>query len=107
MELKYLRFLSGNNSVIVRNEREFYALKHIMSVLGKGKEFDTFGDYSKCKHLFEINERNEDYMIFEHQMFKGFSFGYTIQSSEDWYGEKPIELKDLEEEFVRIFGGEK
>lgn len=102
-ELWYLVFLSGDNTIIVRNEREFYALKHIMGVLGKGKEFDIFGDYSKCKHLFEINGRHEDYMIFEHQMYKGFSFGYTIQSSEDWYGAKPIEMEKLEEEFTNIF----
>ena len=100
MELKYLEFLSGNNTVIVRNEREFYGLKNLMKKLGKEKEFNIFGDYEKCKHLFEINGRHEDYMIFEHQMYKGFTFGYTIQSSEDWYGAKPIEASELLKEVI-------
>lgn len=100
MELKYLEFLSGNNTVIVRNEEEFYGLKNLMKKIGKEKEFNIFGDYEKCKHLFEINGRHEDYMIFEHQMYKGFTFGYTIQSSEDWYGVKPIEASELLKEVI-------
>ena len=101
MELKYLTFLSGGNTTIVRNEEQFNNLKRIIEKLGKGKEFSIFGDYKQCKHLFEINGRLEDYMIFEYQPYKGFTFGYDIQSSTDWYGDKPIESTELIEEFDR------
>lgn len=102
MELLYLLFLSGNNTVIVRNEKEYEDLRNVMKLLGKGKEFDTFGDYNYCKHLFQINGRTEDYMIFEHQQYKGFTFGYDIQSSKDWYGLEPIEASDLVNEYRKV-----
>ena len=56
-------------------------------------DYRTFSDW---QHLSEINNKNPNYIVFEFQITKGLTFGYTKESSKDWFGVEPLNVKDLE-----------
>lgn len=95
-DFKFVDFLATNNTIIINNETEFNKFKRFLkkiNMLGilKGKE-----DYNEWVSLAKINLCYTGYIIFEYQNSKGLTFGYSIESSTNWYGVEPINVKDLE-----------
>lgn len=95
-ENKWLDFIAGINTIIVSNEDEFNKFRKFLDDLGIGKLLKNYRTFSAWKHLAIINNKNPNYLIFEFQITKGLTFGYTKESSKDWFGVQPLTVKDLE-----------
>mgnify|MGYP000514836642 CR=1 FL=1 len=99
-ENKWLDFIAGINSIIVSNEEEFNKFRKFLDDLGIGKLLKDYRTFSAWKHLAIINNKNPNYLIFEFQITKGLTFGYTKESSKNWFGVEPLNVKDLESFYV-------
>lgn len=99
-ENKWLDFIAGINSIIVSNEDEFNKFRKFLDDLGIGKLLKDYRTFSAWKHLAIINNKNPNYLIFEFQITKGLTFGYTKESSKNWFGVEPLNVKDLESFYV-------
>ena len=93
---KFVEFLSTNNTIIINNEEDFKKFKKFLKKLNmleilKGKE-----DYYYWLSLTKINNCSYGYIIFEYNNNKGLTFGYSIDSSIEWYGLPPIKVEELE-----------
>lgn len=99
-ENKWLDFIAGINSIIVSNEEEFNKFRKFLDNLGIGKLLKDYRTFSAWKHLAIINNKNPNYLIFEFQITKGLTFGYTKESSKNWFGVEPLNVKDLESFYV-------
>lgn len=99
-ENKWLDFIVGINSIIVSNEEEFNKFRKFLDDLGIGKLLKDYRTFSAWKHLAIINNKNPNYLIFEFQITKGLTFGYTKESSKNWFGVEPLNVKDLESFYV-------
>ena len=93
---KFVEFLSTNNTIIINNEEDFKKFKKFLkkiNMLGilRGNE-----DYYYWLGLTKINNCNYGYIIFEYQNSKGLTFGYSTDSSINWYGVEPINVNELE-----------
>lgn len=97
---KWLDFIAGINSIIVSNEEEFNKFRKFLDDLGIGKLLKDYRTFSAWKHLAIINNKNPNYLIFEFQITKGLTFGYTKESSKNWFGVEPLNVKDLESFYV-------
>lgn len=99
-ENKWLDFIAGINSIIVSNEEEFNKFRKFLDDLGIGKLLKDYRTFSAWKHLAIINNKNPNYLIFEFQITKGLTFGYTKESSKNCFGVEPLNVKDLESFYV-------
>lgn len=99
-ENKWLDFIAGINSIIVSNEEEFNKFRKFLDDLGIGKLLKDYRTFLAWKHLAIINNKNPNYLIFEFQITKGLTFGYTKESSKNWFGVEPLNVKDLESFYV-------
>ena len=99
-ENKWLDFIAGINSIIVSNEEEFNKFRKFLDDLGIGKLLKDYRTFSAWKHLAIINNKNPNYLIFEFQITKGLTFGYAKESSKNWFGVEPLNVKDLESFYV-------
>lgn len=93
---KFVEFLSTNNTIIINNEEDFKKFKKFLKKLNmlgilKGNE-----DYYYWLSLTKINNCSYGYIIFEYNNNKGLTFGYSIDSSINWYGVEPINVNELE-----------
>lgn len=95
-ENKWLDFIAGINTIMVSNEEEFNKFRKFLDDLGIGKILNDYRTFSDWQHLSEINNKNPNYIVFEFQITKGLTFGYTKESSKDWFGVEPLNVKDLE-----------
>lgn len=93
---KWLDFIAGINTIMVSNEEEFNKFRKFLDDLGIGKILNDYRTFSDWQHLSEINNKNPNYIVFEFQITKGLTFGYTKESSKDWFGVAPLNVKDLE-----------
>lgn len=93
---KWLDFIAGINTIMVSNEEEFNKFRKFLDDLGIGKILNDYRTFSDWQHLSEINNKNPNYIVFEFQITKGLTFGYTKKSSKDWFGVEPLNVKDLE-----------
>lgn len=93
---KWLDFIAGINTIMVSNEEEFNKFRKFLDDLGIGKILNDYRTFSDWQHLSEINNKNPNYIVFEFQITKGLTFGYTKESSKDWFGVEPLNVKDLE-----------
>lgn len=106
---KWLELFTGINTIIVNNEIEFNKFNKFLYDIGLGhllKDYKTFSDW---QHLAKINNRPTDYLIFEFQIGKGMTFGYTKEDSKSWYGEDPLTVNDLDSFYKnsKLFNKEK
>lgn len=93
---KWLDFIAGINSIMVSNEEEFNKFRKFLDDLGIGKLLKDYRTFSDWQHLARINNKNPNYLVFEFQITKGLTFGYTKESSKNWFGVEPLNVKDLE-----------
>ena len=89
---EWLDFFGGINSIIVKDKKEFNEFYNFMSDLGLQDFFHNKTTFEEWQHLAIINGRVSDYIIFEYQPEKGMTFGYSIESSKDWYGTEPLDV---------------
>lgn len=93
---KWLDFISGNNTLLIENEKDFNKFKDFLEYLNLGKELKNYNTYKEWEHLAKINNHDYGYIIFEYQPYKGLTFGYNKESSKDWYGADPLTIKDID-----------
>ena len=93
---KWIDFLSTNNTLMISNKSEFIKFK---SFLKKVDMLDILRDntnFSDWQRLSINNGFPRNYIIFEYNNYKGLTFGYTIESSIEWYEKKPFTMNDIE-----------
>ena len=98
---KWIDFLSNCNVIKVTNEKEFNIFKKFLCECGLRDilyDSNTFDDF---QHLAKINNRNTDLFLFEYNNAKGLTWSDDIKSSIEWYGQKPISVKELQEFFEK------
>lgn len=99
---EWLNFLSGGNSLLINNEKEFEKFSKFLDYLGLKSFLLNYNTYSEWQHLAKINNRESDYIIFECSPSKGITFGYTKESSLDWYGEEPYNVDIIDNFFENL-----
>lgn len=95
-DIKWLDFFGGINTIIVNNEIEFNKFYDFMNDLGLQGLFHNTTTFGEWQHLSIINGKDPNCIIFEYQPGKGMTFGYTKESSKEWYGEEPLNINDLD-----------
>ncbi len=95
-DIKWLDFFGGVNTIIIRNKLEFNKFYNFMSNLGLQGLFHNDKTFESWQHLAEINGYVSDYIIFEYQPCKGMTFGYSIETSKDWYDKEPLTVDVLD-----------
>lgn len=97
----WIEFLSGRNVIKVTNESEFNMFKNFLKQCGLVEILNTELNFSDWKRLALINEKKVDIFLFEYNNHKGLTWWDNIKEATDWYGEKPIEVSELQEFFER------
>lgn len=89
MQYYYIKkFIDGENTIVIRNKKEFAMLEQILKPLGISLRFS----YEEYKNLAVINHcKNPNIIILENQPGKGITFYRDIKNSVDWYGVEPFE----------------
>lgn len=93
----WITFLSGRNVIKVTNENEFNTFKKFLEKCGLLYILKDDLEYKDWQHLAEINNKNTNIFLFEYHNEKGITWWDNIKEAEDWYGEKPIEINELNE----------
>ena len=96
----FLKFITTNGTILVRNKKEFDAfidmLKHhnVLDILGPGK---NRLDYDWWLQIAAINKKPDDpinTIVFEYQgPYKGLSQYFNLNTPAEWYGEPPMVLE--------------
>ncbi len=94
-ETKWLDFFAGLNTMMIRNEQEFTKFRDFLDNLGLGKLLKKYREFSDWQRLSIINNHNPECIIFEYQVGKGMTFGYTKEESVNWYGQEPLTVDVL------------
>ena len=102
---KLTDFIEGYNSVVISNEDEFQQVITTMKPL-LSNPFGAIKSYNQLIHLAKINSprHNEDWIInntgiiIEFDRYKGLNFGYTLESSKQWFGKEPYSFKEVFEQ---------
>lgn len=94
--IKWLDFFSGINTIMVTNEKEFNKFRDFLDDLGLSCLLRNEREFSDWQRLSKINGHDPNCIIFEYQPRKGMSFGYTKESSKEWYGEDPFTIDVLD-----------
>ncbi len=98
----WIKFLSGYNVIKVTNEKEFDVLKNFLSKCGLLYVLNNDLEFKYWQHLAEINNKNPNMFLFEYHNEKGITWWDNIKEAEDYYGEKPIEVTQLNEFFDAV-----
>lgn len=93
---KWLEFITGNNTLLIDNENDFNKFKEFLEYLNLSDVLNKYNTYSEWEHLAKINNYDYGYIIFEFQPYKGLTFGYTKESSKNWYGDDPLTIKNID-----------
>lgn len=92
---KFVEFLNGGNTIIVRGVRDYNSLNSLCKKVG----LDCIGgNYWDLLSLAQANRCaiNNTSVIVEYQPYKGMTIGYkSIDESVDWYGQRPWEMSDV------------
>ena len=94
---KWVEFLNGANTIIIRGDRDFTMLNSLCKKVGLTPIRDNYWDLID---LARINGCAINYssVLVEYQPYKGFSIGYkTIEQSEKWYEQKPWTMQQVKE----------
>ncbi len=94
-DIKWLDFLSGLNTIVINNEKEFNKFRDFLMDIGLESLLRNEIEYTDWQRISLINNYNPDCIIFEFQPAKGMTIGYTIESSREWYGEDPMTVDVL------------
>ena len=88
---KLINFLSNNNTVIIRNRKEYEEFRITMNTVGLS-----------TKILDQVAKSKDHAVLVEYDNSKGFTiWNWTgdletaIQKSTEWYYDKPLTLKDI------------
>lgn len=95
-DIKWLDFLSGLNTIVISNEKEFNKFRDFLMDIGLEILLRNETEYADWRQISLINNYNPDCIIFEFQPAKGMTIGYTIESSKEWYGEDPMTVDVLD-----------
>lgn len=87
-----LTFINTGNSVIINNQEELDILVSLLKIYGITLEQDKYNDWI---FLARLNNHPTDYIIFEYENYKGFTFGNTKEESVKWFEMEPFEITDL------------
>lgn len=98
----WIKFLSGYNVIKVTNEKEFDVFKNFLSKCGLLYVLNNDLEFKYWQHLAEINNKNPNIFLFEYHNEKGITWWDNIKDAEDYYGEKPIEVTQLNEFFDAV-----
>lgn len=97
----WIEFLSGRNVIKVTNENEFKMFKNFLNECGLVEILNTELTFSDWQRLAVINGKQPDIFLFEYNNHKGLTWWDSTKEAIDWYGEKPIEISELQEFFER------
>ena len=97
----WIEFLSGRNVIKVTSENEFNMFKNFLNECGLVEILNTELTFSDWQRLALINGKQPDIFLFEYNNHKGLTWWDSIKEAIDWYGEKPIEVSELQEFFER------
>lgn len=101
-ETKWLEFISGINTIMITNEEEFNKFRDFLTILGLDELLKNENTFSDWQHLSEINGKDPNCIIFEFQLHKGMTFGYTKESSKNWYGKEPLTVEVIDNFFKKL-----
>lgn len=91
-EIKWLNFINGSNSLMIKNKNEFDIFKDFICDIGLNNLLKSKTEFCDWQNLAVINGHNPDYIIFEMQPGKGLTFGYTEEESKKWFGEDSLNV---------------
>ncbi len=95
-DIKWLDFLSGLNTIVINNEKEFNKFRDFLMDIGLDSLLKNDTNFADWQQISKLNNHNPNCIIFEFQPAKGLTIGYTIESSKDWYGEEPMTVDVLD-----------
>ena len=102
VEEKWLDFFCGFNTIMITKEEEFNKFRDFLTSLGLEELLRNGNTFSDWQHLSEINGKYPNCIIFEFQLHKGITFGYTKESSKGWYGEEPLTIEVIDAFFKKL-----
>lgn len=99
-ENSWLEFLTGHNTILIRNELEFKLLYDFTKEVGLPTIFENNNTYQEWENICKINNLDcSDGILFEFDANKGISFYTEIEQSIDWYGDVPLTVECLRSYF--------
>lgn len=99
-ENSWLKFLTGHNTILIRNELEFKLLYDFTKEVGLPTIFENNNSYQEWENICKINNLDcSDGILFEFDANKGISFYTEIEQSIDWYGDVPLTVECLRSYF--------
>lgn len=100
-DFNFIDFLSGRNTILVENEKEFNQFKKILMKLNMGQCLGKYRTFNDWQELAIINRRNSNVFLFEFDNLKGLTWSDNIEKSEEWYRCKPFKVNDV---YLELFG---
>lgn len=102
---KFVTFLSHGNTVLIRNEEEFFKLVEKMRSVGialfSGYSYDALLKLAKDNSERHGHHYDIDGVLVEFENGRGAAIGWkSIEESEDWFGEKPFSWGEVAEELA-------
>lgn len=99
-ENNWLKFLTGKNTILIRDEVEFKLLYDFTKEVGLPTIFEKMNTFKEWKSLCKINNLDcSNGILFEFDVNKGISFYTEIEQSIDWYGDVPLTVECLRSYF--------
>lgn len=99
-ENSWLKFLTGHNMILIRNELEFKLLYDFTKEVGLPTIFENNNTYQEWENICKINNLDcSDGILFEFDANKGISFYTEIEQSINWYGDVPLTVECLRSYF--------
>lgn len=94
----YIYFLSNANVIKVSNKEEFNLFKEILKELHLEDCLGKYNTWESRQHLADINGMNPNLFLFEYDNNRGLTWDDDLERSIDWYGEPPLDVKDVAKE---------
>ena len=103
--VKFIDFLAGYRPVILKGPLELISLRRMcekvgLRMFGKENWVDLLGDIERYDRQHRRIYDTEPEVYVEYRNDKGFSiYKETKEKLVDWYGDEPLTVKELEQEF--------
>ena len=99
-ENSWLKFLTGQNTILIRNEIEFQLLYDFTKEVGLPTIFESNTTFEAWENICKINNLDcSNGILFEFDANKGISFYTEIEQSIEWYGDVPLTVECLRSYF--------
>ena len=99
-ENSWLKFLTGKNTILIRDEVEFKLLYDFIKEVGLPTIFEKMNTFKEWESLCKINNLDcSNGILFEFDAYKGISFYTEIEQSIDWHGDVPLTVECLHSYF--------